>query len=302
MRKVMLVVLTALVAIGIFAPSAIAGGSEVCTTGGCEFKHATFTPESIVVEKSHGQGKSVTNISIRKVKRWKHKYEKRKHVRVNIFEKEKGSSSTSCVDPTKMGWGFHAGDGFKNHGENGLFPAKWVAGWEICDYRIVKKGGRTWATGEKKNCGNTPIWIPIHFHVRRPRIKTIEVKSWTVFYLKFVKHVHITRETTSEGENIVERGRYTCPAGWELVGDNTCKHCPPPQCEPQCEYGSVWNGYECVKDGSTTPPPPTEAPGPNPPPSGGEGDPGSNQCYDEETGEPVQPREGLCPPGSYGEY
>jgi hypothetical protein len=72
-------------------------------------------------------------------------------------------------------------------------------------------------------------------------------------------------------------------------------NCPPPQ---ECPSGSVPNEKgECVKDGSTTPQPPSDAPGPNPPDEGGVG---SNQCYSETTGQPVPPREGLCPPGSYG--
>lgn len=60
-----------------------------------------------------------------------------------------------------------------------------------------------------------------------------------------------------------------------------------------CEsvYGPGYTGSypSCTKDGTATPPPPSDAPGPNPPPSGGTGDPGSNQCYDPETGQPVDP-------------
>jgi hypothetical protein len=63
----------------------------------------------------------------------------------------------------------------------------------------------------------------------------------------------------------------------------------PPTCESV--YGPGYTGTypNCTKDGTTTPPPPTTAPGPNPPPSGGTGDPGSNQCYDPVTGTPVPP-------------
>lgn len=73
---------------------------------------------------------------------------------------------------------------------------------------------------------------------------------------------------------------------------------PPPNCPP----GSIYNPETgtCAKDGSTTPPPPVDAPGPNPAPVPGPGGGGSYACYDEVTGLPVEPVNGLCPPGSYG--
>ena len=74
----------------------------------------------------------------------------------------------------------------------------------------------------------------------------------------------------------------------------------PPPTSPICPPGNTWNGTICVKDSTTTPPPPATAPGMNPAPS--PQDPvGSNQCYEEGTNNPVPPRtDGLCPAGSYG--
>lgn len=288
--------------LAVFLPAtASAGGTETCTTGECKFMPATFVPEAVVVETSHSHGSSSKTISIKKIKKWKHKFEKRKHVRVVVYEKENGVHGAGCVKPTQMGWDFHVGDTFINTNGGVPFWDHWKSGIEICDWHIITWKGHKWAEGTKSNCGNANIKIPIHFHVKKVRIKkTIEVKSYAAFYLKFMKHVHITSESTSESENVVTRGHYTCQAGWELVG-TTCKNCPAPHCVPHpCEYGSVWNGTECVKDGNTTPPPPTEAPGPNPP---DEGPVGSNQCYDEITGAPVPPRsDGTCPAGSYGAY
>jgi hypothetical protein len=54
------------------------------------------------------------------------------------------------------------------------------------------------------------------------------------------------------------------------------------------------------KDGTETPPPPPEAPGPNPNPDPEEPYPGGYACYDEDSGAPVIPVDGLCPPGSWG--
>lgn len=298
--------------------SAMAGGSSVtCVSGECQFMPATLVTEGVVVETSNGHGTSSKTVSINKIRRLKRKQEKRHNVRYVVYEKENGSPSTSCVDPLKMNWGFHAGDVFLNHRESGLFKDHWIKGWHICDFHFVTKGKHKWAVGEKENCGNSPIWIPVHFKLRKRHVKkTIEFKSWSSLYEHLISKKTIKSESTSESERVVTKQHYTCPAGWELSG-STCKNCPPPTCEEhpcgcheppppppphECPYGSVWNGTECVKNGYTTPPPPVEAPGENPPPSGGEGDPGSNMCYDEVTGEPVAPREGLCPPGSYGSY
>lgn len=321
--KVIAAILTVLAVVGVcLAPSASAGGTETCVTGGCQFFPATFVPGENYVEVTKGHGKERTVISTSKIKVKMHKYEKAKHVHFNVYEKEEGSPSTRCVDPTKVkAWNFHVGDGFLNHGEEGLFPDTWEEGWEVCNWHIVKKGGREWVVGEKRNCGNTPIWIPIHSKIRKPKVKTIEVKSYAAFYAKYISPHKTTIK--SESNFAVERtvassGHYVCPADSELVGGNTCKccvtsctpreehpcGCTPPPPPLVCPSGSVPNekGTECVKNGYETPPPPVEAPGKNPPPSGGEGDPGSNMCYDEETGQPVPPREGLCPPGSYGSY
>jgi hypothetical protein len=77
---------------------------------------------------------------------------------------------------------------------------------------------------------------------------------------------------------------------------------PPKTC--LSVYGPGYSGTypNCHKDGSTAvqPTQPTAAPGTNPPPNPTH-DPGSNKCYSETTGKPVQPLpDGTCPPGSFG--
>ncbi len=77
----------------------------------------------------------------------------------------------------------------------------------------------------------------------------------------------------------------------------------PPTCESV--YGPGYTGTypNCTKDGTTTPAPPTTAPGPNPtdPPVGQPGGSGSHQCWSETTGLPVDALpNGTCPPGSFG--
>jgi len=77
----------------------------------------------------------------------------------------------------------------------------------------------------------------------------------------------------------------------------TCR--PPKTC--RSVYGPGYNGTypRCHKDGTTAPKPPLTAPGtnPNPDPTN---DPGSNECYSNTTGKPVQPVDGKCPDGSFG--
>jgi hypothetical protein len=63
---------------------------------------------------------------------------------------------------------------------------------------------------------------------------------------------------------------------------------------PHCHKTTVGSGGSSV-----IPPPPPSAPGTNPAPNP-TNNPGSNQCYSETTGLPVQPVNGKCPPGSFG--
>jgi hypothetical protein len=60
---------------------------------------------------------------------------------------------------------------------------------------------------------------------------------------------------------------------------------------PECPPGSIFDPFTgtCAKDGSTTPLPPTDAPGPNPTPVPGPGGGGPSECYDPVTGLPVPP-------------
>ncbi len=103
------------------------------------------------------------------------------------------------------------------------------------------------------------------------------------------------------GDNCGNKEVNICTANGGSWHNDVCIYPPPPPKTHECPPGNTWNGKKCVKDGTTTPPPPPEAPGTNPPPSGGPGDPGSNKCYDEITGQPVNPRtDGTCPVGSYG--
>jgi hypothetical protein len=66
---------------------------------------------------------------------------------------------------------------------------------------------------------------------------------------------------------------------------------PPPPPPNPCPPGSIYDPATgtCAKDGSTTPLPPTDAPGPNPTPVPGPGGGGPSECYDPVTGLPVPP-------------
>lgn len=108
---------------------------------------------------------------------------------------------------------------------------------------------------------------------------------------------------TGTGNNNVTQGG-NCNT---VVTQPPCDGCnPPPPPKLNCPPGSTpsENHEYCVKDGSTTPPPPSDAPGPNPPPSPNDPAPGGHACYSETTGQPVDPilvaGVYLCPTGSFG--
>lgn len=314
-------------ALVVLPASASAGGSsETCTSGECKFMPATYVSGTTVTteEGSHSESSSESSsFTVKKAKSAVKTYERTYHRRVVVREKKNGiKGSRGCMDPEKQGL-IKAGELFWNTDNGVPFLDVWQAGWEICHYREVTSGGKKYLEGTKRNCGNKHIKISLHFKIETTVkvVPSLEVKSLKWFWKKvWTKSRHSAKSTSgsTSGTSTTTEGHYTCPAGWTLTSNNTCRCCPPPQCKPQeeeppcgsctpppppheCTYGSVWNGHECVKDGNTTPPPPTEAPGKDPPPSGGEGDPGSNKCYSEETGQPVSPRsDGTCPAGSFG--
>jgi len=302
-NRLKIIFLFAFMALGILAPSALATGSE-CTSGNCQFIPAQFHEEAVSIERSGSHGSSVENVSIKKIQKEIKKFEKKKHVKVAIYQNPNGyEGDDGCIDPTNVPrWDFHVGEAFVNsdHYKN-HFRDTWKKSYSgVCEWKVVKKNGHWWVHGTKENCANVDIWIPIRFHLKKPSKKVIEVVSYAVFYKKFVLNKTVTKESTATSEHVTSRGSWTCPTGWEAAGTQ-CKKCPPPECKP-CPPGNTPNEQgKCVKDGNSTPPPPPTAPGPNPPPSGGTGDPGSNKCYSEDTGQPVPEQPGGgCPPGSHG--
>lgn len=245
------ILLTAFLALGIclavFTGTALAG-EQSCNCK-VEEKPAIWTPESTIVEQGHSTGSVEREVSISAVKKTMHKRGHQKHVRYVVAQKEEGVHDSTCVDPTKQGWGFHVGDPFKNTTEGRHFWDHWKAGIEVCDWHFVKIGGHTWVEGTKSNCGNENIQIPINFHPEVGKIdKVVEFSSYAHAWTYFAKprQKKVTTNSTSQSENVVHvPGHYSCASGWELVGticrhsSSPCSCSPEPPCscspEPPCE-------------------------------------------------------------------
>jgi hypothetical protein len=238
LKRHILAILAALMALGILAPSAFAGGTEIYTAaGGCQFKPATWVPGTTVSVSagSHSESSSESmSFTKKKVKKAIRKWEKVNHRKIAIRFKPKGiKGSHHCMNPEKQGI-IKAGDLFKNNALNGGHPFWdiWQAGWKICHYREVTIGGQKWLKGTKKNCGNREILIPLHFkpHVKYKVVPSREFKSYRAFWRVWVSEHRSSSESESgstAGSTATTEGHYTCEYGWTLEG-NMCKKCPPP--------------------------------------------------------------------------
>lgn len=197
---------------------------------------ATFVPGTSYVEHYKTKGSSNVTVDVEKVKKAIRKYEKKHRVIVAIYNNPNGYHGPGCIDPTKVKrWHFHAGETYVNSDHlQRHFRDRWDKGKKICNWKEQKKNGHWWVHGTQENCENVDIWIPITVVLPKPKKPVIEVKSYEVFWSKFVLHKTIQKEDERESERVVTTpGHYTCPVGWELVNGSTCKNCPPPQCEAQ---------------------------------------------------------------------
>ena len=198
---------------------------------------------------------------------------KKKTKRIPVFYwKSQGiKAKKGCnYDPVKKG-NIKVGQPFINTWKGGVIGWRpWRKGDVLCGARKGRDKRGAFVTGTIKRCGNKRVKIYLK------RVRGVKFKKVTEFKsTKAFMRIHGS-ETITETRTI-----YVCPAGYTLNG-TMCY--PPP-----------------AKDGTQTPPPPEEAPGPNPQPSPQDPAPGGHKCYDESTGQPVEPRpDGTCPPGSYG--
>lgn len=295
------IVILAILGILGFASNANAQDGNVCTTGACEVIPATVDRTTSVTTTTAQTTTSRTIESKSKKAKVRH-YSTVKRVRVTIFMNPHGLKITDknaddCDDPVKKGW-IKPGQYFENTDDyNKRFTDKWKRKdaktgkiIKVCYWKIVVIDGVRYIEGTKSNCKNKKIRIRIGG--RKRSWKYVPVKEFRSFkeflavYNKWTSSTTTTSTTSTPSVKIT----YSCPAGWTPIENGQkCQKCPKP---------------ECVKDGSTTPPTPPQAPGPNPEPSPNEPYPGGYACYDETTGAPVEPiyvnDVPMCPAGSYG--
>jgi len=254
MRKCLILALTTVGAFLLFAGNALAGTSSAKDCSVCQFKPAIATTTTT----SSSSSSSKTHIRVVKTLRSQvRQYEKVKHIRVAIAG-GRPMSGTGCINPAGVrSWGFQNGEGFINadrfHRE---LPDHWRPGWRVCNWKIVKNWHGhhgTWVVGQKMNCRNTPIAIPIK-GTPAPRVKTQVVEFTTrTFRSTYDKWVTKSTSSTSTGTTTTT---FSCDAygsGWTLTterGSNECKLCPPTPC-PTPAKAHAWLTKVAYKDGAT---------------------------------------------------
>lgn len=218
-----------------------------CPSGKCYEEEAEWV-EGITVTASGGSASGGVSSIIREtpVSKLEKIYLKKFRVKVGYYQNPEGfqGSSKSCTDPEKhTRWNFHAGDYYKttNHLREPMPSAKWHKGDKICNWHIVKKGKHYWVVGTQFLCANVKSELPIHFHLKKPKVVYEQFPTVEKFYEVAIKRLEIKAEGGSgEGGSATVKtpGHYQCKPGGELNG-KMCKYCPPPSCEekepPCCE-------------------------------------------------------------------
>jgi hypothetical protein len=165
-------------------------------------------------------------------------YEKVRHVRVTIDNTPGGVKSLKgCVDPIAKGW-IESGAMFSNTGgvTQWRFPDKWVAGQRICHPHRVVIDGQAWWQGDKDNCNNKNIRIPIgpaKFTKYVPVVRFISTKTFTSTFEKWASSQNKSTSTSTTTTT------YSCNPGWTLVNGNQCQNCPPTPCPTFTATGST---------------------------------------------------------------
>ena len=209
-----------------------------CTQGNCEFTPAVPTVTVVSPEQT------VTSYTYNEVRELVATYELRTDTIVAIYMAPRGiPSQKGCVNPIRKGW-IKAGQAFRNTRANGTpFWDTWEKGWMVCNATRVKIGKFFYMKGDKANCGNRNILIPLGQakKIKRPIKRSIEVATWK-------EAVRISVTTTTTTTPAVKTTTYFCPKGQlvEVDGAQMCKICPPPACE--CPKGSSPVGKTCKSD------------------------------------------------------
>lgn len=114
-------------------------------------------------------------------------------------------SGAGCIDPTTVKkWGFHVGDTFKNTDKyHHYFLDTWQAGWEVCNWHLVKIDGQWYVEGTKANCHNEHILIPVRHSLPRHHKRVVVFRSVKSFKLTYQKWV-------------TKRTHYYCDKNWIL--------------------------------------------------------------------------------------
>jgi hypothetical protein len=217
--------------------------SSALANGASEPQCVTQPATVSYVETTNSSSNSTTHIHVevkKNVDEQVRQFEKAHKVIVAIRQKSNGvKSSKHCKDPVKAGW-LKPGDPFTNtRHDKSQFTAPWQNGRKICNFKIIHRGGKTIAKGEKDDCGNTGIEIVIHGQKPKPQTQQIiEFKTVREFRSVYDKWITVTNQSSSTDTGSFTM-QYTCAAGWDLIedswGNHLCRKCeqkPQPPVSP----------------------------------------------------------------------
>lgn len=238
-----------------------------CTTQQCVFTPAqltikVITPATSTVipgsETTSTTSETITTYTYEEVRTLIRRYERRTKTNVIVNMVPGGvKSAKGCVDPVKLGW-IKSGEAFRNTRANGS-PVwdRWERGDRICNAKRVKIGGQWYMMGDKADCWNEDILIPLGQAKKIKRVikRSIQVPTWQEAVRIAVTSSTTTTTTTTTvvtppttvvtPEVVIHE--YVCPDGSTLVdvdGQMMCQTCPPPVCV--CPKGSSVHGKDCV--------------------------------------------------------